>query len=121
MKRSVVSVILFSIITCGIYSIYWFIVTTNDIESHLQEKDGSVSSGGMAFLLSIITCSIYTIYWYYKQGKRIGALKSQAGLAPSDNSVLYVILGVLGFGIINYAIMQSELNEYYDKVDANPA
>lgn len=30
----------------------------------------------------------------------------------SDNSVLYLILAVLGLGIVNYCLIQSDLNDF---------
>lgn len=41
----------------------------------------------------------------------IGTTKwEKLGINSSDNSVLYLILGIFGLGIVNYCIMQSELN-----------
>lgn len=68
-KRSIGLAILFSIITCGIYGIYWFICLTND-SNHINPED-KTASGGMAFLFTIITCGIYGIYWNYKLGKKV--------------------------------------------------
>ncbi|MDR3293766.1 MAG: DUF4234 domain-containing protein [Clostridiales bacterium] len=113
-KRDIVTFILLSIVTCGIYSLYWFVVTTNEIESELNEKDGTLSNGGTALLLDIVTCGIYGIYWYYKQGQRIAKLQRQVGLPEKDNSTTYLLLSVFGFGIIASALMQDDLNKYVD-------
>lgn len=44
-------------------------------------------------------------------GKTLQAAQSRAGMAvSSDNSILYLILQLFGFGIINYALMQNQLN-----------
>ena len=54
-KRSIALCIILSIVTCGIYGIYWFICVTNDtnvVSGHAS--DGT--SGGVAFILSVITC-----------------------------------------------------------------
>lgn len=113
-NRSVASVIIFSIITCGIYGIYWFVVTTNDIESSLKRKDGSVSSGGTCFLLSIVTCGIYMYYWYYKQGARLAQLQQENRITPKDNGLIYLLLGIFGLGIIADVIIQSDINAIVD-------
>ena len=52
-KRSVATAIVLSIITCGLYSIYWMIVL-NDDTNRLCNKTGDMS-GGMVFLLTLIT------------------------------------------------------------------
>ena len=67
-QRSVGIAILLSIITCGIYGIYWLIMLndeTNYVSGHQQ--DGT--SGGVVFLLTLVTCGIYGYYWCYKQGE----------------------------------------------------
>ena len=66
-KRNLATCIILSIVTCGIYSLYWFIVITDDAKN--ASNDVSGASGGTALLLSIVTCGIYGIYWAYKQGE----------------------------------------------------
>lgn len=112
-ERNIFVAILLSFVTCGIYMIYWFIVMTD--EAKAASKDESAPSGGMAFLLTLVTCGIYGIYWAYKMGKTLMTAKTNNGIAASDNSVLYLILQLLGFGIIGYALMQNELNEIVRK------
>lgn len=108
-ERNIFVSIILSFITCGIYSIYWFIVMTD--EARAASRDESAPSGGMAFLLTLVTCGIYGIYWAYKMGKTLMIAKTNNGMLASDNSVLYLILQLLSFGLIGYALMQNELNE----------
>ena len=95
-------------ITCGIYAIYWFIVLTDEINT-LSDNKGF--SGGVSFLLSLVTCGIYSYFWAYDMGKRINAYNTQRNLATSDNSILYIILQIFGLGIVNYCLMQNDLNK----------
>lgn len=110
-KRSIGLCIVLSIITCGIYAIYWFITLTNDANAasgHAQ--DGT--SGGVAFLLTLVTCGIYGIYWAYKMGEKINEAKAMRNMpADSNAGILYLILEVIGLGIVAYALMQNELNK----------
>lgn len=108
-ERNIAVAIILSIVTCGIYAIYWFIQVTNEVKSY--SEDATLTSGGMAFLLTLITCGIYGIYWAYKMGKAIEMAQNKNGLNATDNSVLYLILEVLGFAIINYALMQNDVNQ----------
>ena len=107
--RSIPLCIVLSIVTCGIYGIYWFVCLANDLNAVAEEPNGT--SGGMAFLFSIVTCGIYALYWMYKAGTQIAKAKSLRGLS-ADNSagILYLILSLIGFGIISYALIQNELN-----------
>lgn len=76
----------------------------------MESGDSNAPSGGMAFLLTLVTCGIYGFYWAYKMGKTIAAAESKNGIPAEDNSVLYLILQLVGLGIINYALMQNSLN-----------
>lgn len=110
-KRNIVLQIVLSLITCGIYSIYWFITLTDDA----AKKAGDTEFNGVkAFLFTLITCGIYGYYWYYKMGKTLKVAGDNNGVAVDDNSVLYLILGLFGLGIVNYCIMQNDLNKMAD-------
>ena len=106
-KNIAVSIIL-SFITCGIYFYVWMYDIT---ESANVVSNKSEITPGMAILLSIVTCGIYAIYWNYKMGKQIYEARLNRGMNASDNSILYLILSILGWSIINVALMQSDLNE----------
>ena len=103
-ERNIAVSIVLSIITCGIYGIYWFVVLTNETNEAAGVQG---TSGGVAFLLTLITCGIYGIYWAYKQGEKL----DQATGKSSSNSILYLVLELIGLGIIAYALMQNELNK----------
>lgn len=116
-ERNVAAVILLSIFTCGIYALYWFVVTTNEIERELgSDSDGSCASGGVALLLVIITCGIYYLYWWYKQAKRVELLGEINGVRISDNSLVYIILSIFGISIVSMALMQSDLNKLNNRI-----
>ena len=44
-------------------------------------------------------------------GKEIYNAKLTRNMPASDQSVLYLVLSLLGLGIVNYCLMQNELNE----------
>lgn len=108
-ERNIAMCIVLSIITCGIYGIYWFVVLTDDVNTVSGTEGGT--SGGMAFLFSIITCGIYSFYWMYKQGEKLDAAKSERGIPSSNSGVLYLILSFIGLSVVSYALMQNELNK----------
>lgn len=110
MKEKNVAVwLILSIFTCGIGALVWFVSLTDDIS--FVSEDRSVS-GGMALLLTIVTCGIYGIYWNYKMGKLLYQAQIKKGMNATDNSVLYLVLSIFGFAIINYCLMQTELNKF---------
>lgn len=108
-NRNIALAIVFSIITCGIYQIYWYIMLTDELNIAVGRED---TSGGMAFLFSLITCGIYTIYWSYKMGDKLNEAKAQRGYnADSANPVLYLLLTLFGFQIITCALIQDGMNK----------
>ncbi len=108
-ERNVVTSIILSIVTCGIYGIIWFIGLTDDAKA--AAEDTSLASGGLAFVFTLITCGIYGFYWAYKIGELIKTAQTKRGMTPKDNSILYLILQLFGLGIVVYALAQNDLNE----------
>lgn len=101
-KRSIPLAFLFSILTCGIYALYWFVCLTNDTNrlSHYQ-----TAGGVAAIFFNILTCGIYSFYWHYMLGKKVGDIEKD-----SSNGVLYLVLSLFGLGIIAWALAQAALN-----------
>ena len=110
-KRDIVVAIILTFVTCGIYGIYWFIVMTDDVNSLSDEK---MASGGTAFLYSILTCGIYALYWNYKIGQKMAEAGKKYNKPINDNSVLYLVLSIFGLGLVNYCLIQSDLNRFAD-------
>lgn len=108
-ERSIVTCIILSFVTCGIYGLYWMYALTEDT-NHFA-TDPNPASGGMALLLSIVTCGIYSWYWMYKRGEYIDNYYTQRGLPPQSNSILYLVLSICGLGIVSYCLMQNEINK----------
>lgn len=107
-ERNIAVCIILSIVTCGIYGIYWFICLNNDANT---ASNTFATSGGVAFLLTLVTCGIYGLYWAYKQGEKIDAAKQSRGMESSNSGIVYLLLCIFGLGIIAYALMQNELNK----------
>lgn len=107
-ERNIVTCIILSIVTCGLYIYYWLFCLNEDVNTITGNRNGT--TGGMVILLSIITCGIYLYYWFYKQGDAIDNLKVQRGRSAGSLGILYFILTFFGLGIVSYALMQNELN-----------
>lgn len=109
-ERNIALCIIFSMITCGIYSLYWFVCMTDDTNAVANEEG---TSGVLALVLTIVTCGIYGLYWAYKRGELLDKAKMNRGLPASNGGVLYLILYIVG-GVIAYALIQNELNKLAD-------
>lgn len=107
-QRSVGLAIVLTLVTCGLYSIYWFIVMTNDVS---KLSGDSSFTGGKHFLLSLVTCGIWSLVWSYQIGKLVEEAQKQRGLPASDNSILYLVLTFFGLGVVTFALVQSDVNK----------
>lgn len=108
-NRNIAVCIVLSFITCGIYGIYWIICMVNDVNVVSDRQNDT--SGGVVFLLSLITCGIFFWVWYYNAGAKIEYAQQKRGLPSTNNGVLYLVLGIFGLGIVNYCLIQIELNK----------
>ena len=112
-KRSIPLAIVLTLVTVGLYAIYWLYTLTED--AHAAAGERTTASGGMVILFSLITCGIYSFYWLYKMGETIIMAKQRRGMTVDTNlPIIYLVLALFGFGIISYALMQNSLNEIVD-------
>lgn len=107
MQRNIAICIILTLVTCGIYGIYWYICLANDVNTVSGIQD---ASGGTVFLLTIVTCGIYGMFWAFKCGEKLDTAKQRRGLPASNGGILYLLLYIFG-GIIAYAIIQNEINK----------
>lgn len=60
------------------------------------------------------------MYWDYRIGKRVSEMCLQVGLPPADNAVLYLILDIVGFGVVNAVLEQDSLNRVWKAAKTGP-
>ena len=104
--RSIILAIILSIVTCGLYCIYWFVVLTDET-NNLSGRNNE-TSGVVSLLLTIITCGIYGWFWAYKLGEKVDVIKNDPN---GSTNVLFIILQIFGLGIVNYALAQDAINK----------
>ena len=102
-KRNIVTCILLSIVTCGIYGIYWTIMLAKESVSVKDPADGA--------LLEILTMLFLPFLGCFLAEKKFSEGCAAKGIAHDDRSIIYLILGLLGLGIVNFCLMQNELNK----------
>src|SRR5699024_4706968 len=107
MPRNIGISIILSLLTCGIYYLYWVYKMDEEVSYLIEEQPNP----GLTLILGIITCGIYFWFWYYQLGEKLSRLPSKDGYPISNDSVLLVILAVFSIGIISNAIAQSNLNK----------
>ncbi len=102
-QRNIVTCILLSIVTCGIYGIYWTIVLAKDAVSVKDPADS-----GLVEILLMLFLPFVGIFLAEKKFAEGCAAK---GIPHSDNSIVYLILGLVGLGIVGICMMQNDLNK----------
>ena len=106
-NRSVVSVIILTIITCGIYGIYWAYDTLNSMEQ-VSGRESSVGSV-VVLLLCIFFPSIGYLLYGMAADEELNMIKGMRGMQQVDNKVMYMILGFF-LPIVLIPIVQDEIN-----------
>jgi len=107
-ERGIPLYIVLSVLTCGLFTIYWFIVLAGDIK---RLKGGTKPNGVTDLILGIITCGIYLWYCYYQYPKYIVEIQEKKGIEVNDISVISILLGIFGLGIVSIALIQNEVNK----------
>lgn len=103
-KRSILSIIVLSIITCGIYYLFVWVSIFSDINYTSRDNDSAITD----LLLSIVTCGLWGLYCFWRYSKKL------ADLGAEDNSLINVLLAVFGLPLISLCIMQSSINNLVD-------
>ena len=102
-SRNIVSAILLTFVTCGIYGIYWTIMLAREAVSVKDANDNG--------LVEIICMLFIPFLGFFLSEKKLAEGCAEKGIAHTDNSVIYLILGLVGLGIVNYCMLQSDLNK----------
>lgn len=109
--RSPIAVILLSIITLGIYAIYWHYAMFNET----NKFDDEGVNGIIGLLLSIV-CAIVVVFLLPWQ---IGESRKRAGLPERVNAIygLWILLPFVGW-IIWVVLVQNATNELWESQGA---
>ena len=112
-NRSLIKYILLTIITCGIYGLWFISQWAKDLNT-ICAADGRHTRGLIGlFLLSIITCGIYPIIYYYNFCERLNSNCVQNGVPSSVNGgkyILFCLLSAVTFGITGLILMYNMLD-----------
>lgn len=107
-QRSVATVIILSIITCGIYSLYWSYVTINALD-----EEGGASN--MSPILQFVLMFFYVgmVLFGINANANINSIRERRGLPTRDNQIAWLLLGLF-IPIVLVGIVQNEINQLAD-------
>ena len=111
-KRSIATCVVLSIVTCGIYQIYWVFKVVSEAVKVKDETD----NGLLEILLSIFLAPV----GLFLAEKKLYEGAAEKGLAIADNSIIYLIISLFCMPIIAVALMQNDLNKLADCVPVSP-
>jgi len=106
-QRSLPLYIILTVVTCGLFSIYWFIVMSNDIAKLREQPE---PKGVLNYIIGVLTCGVYTIICYYRYSKYLVEIQQKRGAPVNDISVIATIIGIF-IGIVSMALIQNEINK----------
>lgn len=101
-NRSFAMYLLLSIVTCGIYPIFFWYSFSQDVNRICNGDGKNTQNYLIVILLSIVTCGIYMFIWLYGVGNRLQENGPRYGVAISENGtsvLLWLIFGSLICGI----------------------
>ena len=99
-RRGLAGFILLSVITLGIYSLYWIHKLGKDVNT-ICEGDGKKTGGLLKYLLlGIITFGIYDLVWLYMLGYRLQDNAPRYGLSFKESGGAVLLWYILGAFII---------------------
>lgn len=106
-KRSVATVVILSIVTCGIYTLVWYWLAMKELYNA-----GGKSLGNLDPVIQFILLFFYVggIFFAINASDNIDAVRVQRGMPPLDNKILYIILSLF-IPIVMIALIQNEMNQ----------
>ncbi len=104
-NRNIVTVIVLSIVTCGIYDLYWTYVTMDALD-----KEGQASN--MPVIAQFLLCFFYVGFLLFglNAENNLNAIKAKRGMEAADNKVLWMVLGLL-VPVVLVILVQLEINK----------
>ena len=103
--------ILLTLVTCGIYGLYWQYKQMQTLNAWLRNEEFSFLTW---FFLTIITCGIFSVYYEYKMARGINEVQANNGFrVKNDLAVISLLLAIFGLGFVSLAIQQAEINGFY--------
>ncbi len=110
-KRSVAAVIIFSLLTCGIYAAWWTYVTCDAL--HRQEQRTAPIPPILTALMMFFSSGVGGALLAIDADDHINSIKVKHGMPTADNKVVWLILGIF-IPIVAIALVQYEINMMID-------
>lgn len=107
-RRSIAACIILSIVTFGIYFLYWIVKVNDDMDELAGTTDRT--EGLTVLAISFVTLGIYFLYWLYKTGEKADYVSGKLNQGEGFSRILYLLLGIFSLSIISLALAQDVIN-----------
>lgn len=103
-QKNVATVVVLTIVTCGIYGLVWYYQTINALHNEGQ-------SSNLEPIIQFILMFFYVGGFLFgiNADANINAIKAKRGLPTVDNKVLWLVLAIVP--IVQIALIQDEINK----------
>jgi len=109
-RRSIALSIILTFITFGIYGLFWAYFMGREAISACDEND----SGTLEIVLMILVPFV----GFFLMERRFYQAHQHLGLRyKKDNSILYLVLGLIGLSIVDFGMFQNDLNKLHDELE----
>jgi len=102
---------LLSLVTLGIYHLYWYYKVNAELRDYNETILVQPGIALMAILFGGLLCGIPPIVSWVKTGGRIAHAQRIAGRLERCSGLVGFLLQLLGFGVVYY---QSQINKVWD-------
>ena len=121
MKKKKIGLYIFlSIITLGIYSIFFWYRWTEEVNTLCIDDDDDSANYLLVCILSVFTCGIYTFVWNYKMAERIYQKSADYGVQLKHGG-MFIMFWRLFLPIVSSIYKISYVNKLIDGYNAKLA
>lgn len=104
--------ILLTVLTCGLYGLFWQARIFKTVNSFLDQEKHKFWTW---LLLCLLTCGLYNIYAQYELARSINGIQASRNMKVNENLVLLDILfSIIAFHFLSNAFNQAEINAWFD-------
>lgn len=104
-KRNTAVYVILSVITGGIFGLYWQYLLIRDTQSLKTERTRSGDE-----LFAMICIPFYHVFWWIKRAGTVETVLSRNGKTAKGKKWMYALFSLLFLDVVNAALMQSSFN-----------